>query len=138
MKTRKIRTSMFALLAIMLSMACLATPAIAVNASTTSWSVYVTGWKTADTPNRQKQDASPGYIKAEHVSGGRAVRAWMLGFSNEDVQSATVTMASGWSAHVDNRTYQLFGKKQVHMRLQNTKSYSTATEAYGVWSPDSR
>ena len=58
---------------------CFITPAFAGNVGKTSWSAYLTGWNTADTPNRQKQDASNGYIKADHVSGDRTIRAWMLG-----------------------------------------------------------
>lgn len=61
---------------------CFITPAFAGNVGKTSWSAYLTGWNTADTPNRQKQDASNGYIKADHVSGDRTIRAWMLGYAN--------------------------------------------------------
>lgn len=60
----------------------------------------------------------------------------MLGYSNEDVRSGTVTLTSGSVGYVTNQTYQIFGRKQVHMRLQNTQNVA-GTEAAGLWSPDS-
>lgn len=139
MNSRSMWTRAATVLAVAAASLCFAAPAIAGNTSQSSWSAYLTGWNTSDTPNRQKQDTSDGFIHADHVSGGRTVRAWMLGFSNEDVKSGTVTLTSGDSGHVTNQAYQLFnGPKQVHMRLQNTQTYSTATETSGVWSPDSR
>lgn len=115
---------------------CFITPAFAGNVGKTSWSAYLTGWNTADTPNRQKQDASNGYIKADHVSGDRTIRAWMLGYANEDVESGVVTLTSGQEGWVINQVYKNFGKKQVHMRLQAAHAYSGATETSGKWSPD--
>ena len=78
---------MVAVAAAVVASCCFITPAFAGNVGKTSWSAYLTGWNTADTPNRQKQDASNGYIKADHVSGDRTIRAWMLGYANEDVES---------------------------------------------------
>ncbi|MBW3082300.1 hypothetical protein [Bifidobacterium phasiani] len=139
MNTRSVWTRAATVLAVVAASLCFAAPAIAGNTSQSSWSAYLTSWNTSDTPNRQKQDTSNGFIRADHVSGGRTIRAWMLGYSNEDVRSGTVTLQSGTSGYVTNQAYQLFdGPKQVHMRLQNTQYYSTGTEAAGVWSPDSR
>lgn len=124
-------------LAMVVAMFCMATPAMANNHGDTGWSAYLNGWNTVDTPNRQKQDASYGYIKAQSVSNNRQIRAWMLGFGNEDVSSATVYMTSGQSRLVSNYTFERFGRKQVHMRIQVNANYSGTTVASGVWSPDS-
>ena len=79
-----------------------------------------------------------GYIRADNVSGGRTIRAWMLSFENHDVQSGTVTLQSGGSGFVTNQAYQMYGgPKQVHMRIQQYANYNSPTSAYGVWSPDS-
>lgn len=56
---------------------------------------------------------------------------------NGDVRSQTVYLRSGQWSYVSNYTYEQFGEKQVHMRLQNSEAYSGATQASGVWSPDS-
>lgn len=111
--------------------------AFANNHADTGWSTYLSSWQTSDTPNRQKQDASLGYIKATSVSKGRTIRSWMLNYSNKDVNSATVNLKSGQYQYVYNSAYQRFGRSQVHMRLQHAYSYSGTTQAYGVWSPDS-
>lgn len=127
-------------LAIVLALAAslsFAPAAFANNHGDTGWSAYISGWQTSDTPNRQKQDASSGYIQASNVSGGRTVRSWMLGYSNESVGSATVNLRSGWAQYVSNYTYEKFGRRQVHMRLQNAFAYDGYTQTYGVWSPDS-
>lgn len=83
-----------------------------------------------------KTECFNGYIKADHVSGGRTIRAWMLGYANEDVESGVVTLTSGQEGWVTNQVYKNFGKKQVHMRLQAAHAYSGATETSGKWSPD--
>lgn len=70
------------------------------------------------------------------MSGGRTIRAWMLGYANEDVESGVVTLTSGQEGWVTNQVYKNFGKKQVHMRLQAAHAYSGATETSGKWSPD--
>lgn len=69
MKSR-IAGRIVAVVAAVVASCCFITPAFAGNVGKTSWSAYLTGWNTADTPNRQKQNASNGYIKADHVSGG--------------------------------------------------------------------
>mgnify|MGYP007085131445 CR=1 FL=1 len=136
MKTTHLSRKAIAIVAIIASSFCFASPALAGNSAKTGWSAYLTNWQTSDTPNRQKQNSSDGFISASSVSGGRTIRAWMLGYSNEDVRSGTVTLTSGFSGHVTNQTYQLYGRKQVHMRLQNTQSVA-GTEAAGLWAPDS-
>lgn len=135
MKSR-IAGRIVAVVAAVVASCCFITPAFAGNVGKTSWSAYLTGWNTADTPNRQKQNASNGYIKADHVSGGRTIRAWMLGYANEDVESGVVTLTSGQEGWVTNQVYKNFGKKQVHMHLQAAHAYSGATETSGKWSPD--
>ncbi|MCI1831899.1 MAG: hypothetical protein LKI88_01490 [Bifidobacterium sp.] len=119
------------------AMLCLSSPAFANNHADSGWSAYLAGWQTVDTPNRQKQDASSGYIAAHNISGGRQIRAWMLGYHNEDVHSQTVYLRAGQWSYVTNNTYEWFGRKQVHMRIQNIQLSNGATSASGVWSPDS-
>lgn len=133
---KEIPKKVFILLAVLASSLCFATPALANNHADTGWSAYLKNWQTVDTPNRQKQDASSGYILAQSVSNGRTIRAWMLGYGNEDVQSQTVRLGSGQWSYVTNYAYEWYGRKQVHMRLQNTANYSDTT-ASGLWSPDS-
>lgn len=116
---------------------CFATPAFANNHADSGYSAYLTGPSTSDTPNRQKQDASYGYIYASSVSSGRTINAWMLGFNNENVDSQTVQLTSGQARYVSNYTYEYYGKKQVHMRLRNAQNYSGTTSVSGLWSPDS-
>ena len=136
MKSQLIRKGA-AMIAIAAASVSLAAPASAANHAKSPWSAYLIGWSTGDTPNRQKQDRSAGYISAGSISGGRAIKAWMLGFANEDVESGTVTLSSGQHGYVTNQTFQKYGRKQVHMRVQTTKYYSNQTEASGDWSPDS-
>lgn len=125
-------------LALTLSTAlCFVPSAFANNHADSGWSAYLKGWNTVDTPNRQKQDASSGYIKVDGSTENRSIRAWMLGFGNENVGSATVYIGPGGGTYVTNYAYEWFGRKQVHMRLQNTGSYTGDTQAWGVWSPDS-
>ena len=132
---KEIPKKVFLLLAVLASSLCFATPALANNHADTGWSAYLTGWDTADTPNRQKQDASSGYIMVQSTSRGRSVRAWMLGYGNENVGSATVTVGPGQSSYVTNYAYEWYGRKQVHMRIQNLANVSGS--ASGLWSPDS-
>lgn len=136
MTSKHLSRKAIALLAIAASAFCFASPALAGNTAKTGWSAYLTNWNTSDTSNRQKQNTSDGYISAASVSGNRTIRAWMLGYSNEDVRSGTVTLTSGSVGYVTNQTYQIFGRKQVHMRLQNTQNVA-GTEAAGLWAPDS-
>lgn len=125
----------FILLAVLASSLCFATPALANNHADTGWSMYLSNWNTADTPNRQKQDASSGYILVQTASGNRQVRAWMLGYGNEPVGSQTVKLGPGQWSYVTNYAYEWYGRKQVHMRIQNTANVSGS--AAGLWSPDS-
>lgn len=121
------------------SMFCFAAPAMANNHADTAWSAYLKKWETADTPNRQKQDASYAYIKADSVTGNRKIRAWALGFSNNDVNSSTVTFTTGQSRKISQYAFENNGNRpcQIHLRLQNAGKYPSTTQAWGVWSPDS-
>ena len=94
-----------------------AAPAMANNHGDTAWSAYLKNWETSDTPNRQKQDSSYAYIKADFVTKNRTIRAWALGYSNNDVKSSTVNFTTGQSRKIS---------------LQNTAKYSDATQAWGV------
>lgn len=120
----------------MLAMACFATPAIAGNVSSSSWSGYAKNWSTFDTPNRQKQNSSASFVRADNVSGNRTIRVWALGYSNDDVSSSVEFLRSNKSALVSNNAFKN-GPKQIHLRMQNVENYISATSAYGVWSPDS-
>lgn len=81
MKTTHLSRKAIAIVAIIASSFCFASPALAGNSAKTGWSAYLTNWQTSDTPNRQKQNSSDGFISASSVSGGRTIRAWMLGYS---------------------------------------------------------
>ncbi|MBT1178992.1 hypothetical protein [Bifidobacterium vespertilionis] len=120
----------------LLGMACLATPAFAGNALSTSWSGYAKNWSTFDTPNRQKQNASDSFVRADNVSGNHTLRVWALGYGNDDVGSGVRFLTSNTYANVPNNAFKN-GPKQIHLRMQNVENYSSATSAYGVWSPDS-
>lgn len=112
---------------------------LANNHGDTAWSAYMKGWQTYDTPNRQKQDASSAYIKANSVTGNHLIRAWALSFSNGDVGSDTVQFTTGQGRFISQYAYGWNGYKprQIHLRLQNAGSYAGTTFAQGVWSPDS-
>ena len=118
-----------AILAAVASMCCFAAPAMANNHGDTAWSAYLKNWETSDTPNRQKQDASYAYIKADSVTG----------YSNNDVKSSTVNFTTGQSRKISQYAFENNGYKpcQIHLRLQNTAKYNDVTQAWGVWSPDS-
>ena len=128
-----------ALFAAVASMCCFAAPAMANNHGDTAWSAYLKNWETSDTPNRQKQDSSYAYIKADFVTKNRTIRAWALGYSNNDVKSSTVNFTTGQSRKISQHAFENNGYKpcQIHLRLQNTAKYSDATQAWGVWNPDS-
>ncbi|NMM95364.1 hypothetical protein G1C98_0100 [Bifidobacterium sp. DSM 109960] len=121
------------------SMFCFAAPAMANNHADTAWSAYLKKWETADTPNRQKQDASYAYIKADAITENRTVRVWALSFNNGDVGSDTVKIKAKNSYFISQYAYEWNGYKprQIHLRLQNDLAYGTTTQAWGVWSPDS-
>ncbi|GEM_PF-2206787 len=112
---------------------------LANNHGDTAWSAYMKGWQTYDTPNRQKQDASSAYIKANSVTGNHLIRAWALSFSNGDVGSDTVQFTTGQGRFISQYAYGWNGYKprQIHLRLQNAGSYAGTTFAQGGWSPDS-
>lgn len=120
----------------LLAMACFVTPAIAGNTSDTSWSGYAKNWSTFDTPNRQKQNGSASYVRADNVSANHAIRVWALGHRNDDVESGVRELYTGRSELVPNNAFKN-GPKQIHLRMQNVDNYASATSAYGVWSPDS-
>ncbi|EFM42574.1 hypothetical protein HMPREF0168_0014 [Bifidobacterium dentium ATCC 27679] len=99
---------------------------MANNHGDTAWSAYMKGWQTYDTPNRQKQDASSAYIKANSVTGNHLIRAWALSFSNGDVGSDTVQFTTGQERFISQYAYEWNGYKprQIHLRLQNAGSYA--------------
>lgn len=137
MKISLLQKRAVSILAALAAMFCFAAPAYAGNSSDSSFNGSVSAWNTFDTDNRQKQDATSGYIKLNGITSGRGIRAWMLGFANEDVNSQTVYLGQGQWSYVSNYTYEIYGKKQVHMRIQAQQSYSSVTAFGGVWSPDS-
>ena len=128
-----------ALFAAVASMCCVAAPAMANNHGDTAWSAYLKNWETSDTQNRQKQDSSYAYIKADFVTKNRTIRAWAPGYSNNDVKSSTVNFTTGQSRKISQYAFENNGYKpcQIHLRLQNTAKYNDVTQAWGVWSPDS-
>lgn len=117
---------------------CFAAPALANNHADTGWSAYLSFWRTVDTPNRAKLDASYGYIYTQTVSGNRNIRAWMLGNGNEDVSSGVAYMSTNQARKVSNYVYERFGYgKGCHFRIQQGANYAGTTTASGLWSPDS-
>lgn len=145
--TKKRRLGM--IVAAVIAMCCFATPAFADdlgiepynNHGDTGWSAYLTnGNSIATTPYRQKQDASSGYIKLQTINGNRQVWAWMELRNGGTCRSSVVTLAEGNAKYVSNYAYEDNGYKpiQVVMKIQPaSKTYSGATVASGVWSPDS-
>lgn len=114
------------LFSLLLPLCVVLPPAMANNHGDTAWSAYMKGWQTYDTPNRQRQDASSAYIKANSVTGNHLIRAWALSFSNGDVGSDTVQFTTGQERFISQYAYEWNGYKprQIHLRLQNAGSYA--------------
>ncbi len=127
-----------------LAMLAVASPAMADddialynNHKDSGWDTYLTPWQgISQTPNRQKQDASYGYIKPTKLNGYR-IRAWMTRMNGESVGSEVKVLSQGQEGFISQYAYERFGRVQVRMKLQNVTATSANVPAAGVWSPDS-
>lgn len=97
------------------------------------WSVN----STAQTENREKQDATSSYMKCNYVGGSYTYQGWVEKFDGMDVSGGNkYTFNDNTTHYMINYAYERFGKVNVHIKAK-TGFNPVRVAAGGVWSPDS-
>ena len=115
-----------------------ATPALANNHRDTEWSFTLTSYDIGRTGPRQKQDDSYTYAKLNKKSDKGQVQVWVeRTYQKPDVKSAHIYLSVGQEGRISQYAYEMYGKVQVSLCVQNANKNATRAVVSGLWSPDS-
>ncbi|EOT41953.1 DUF2712 domain-containing protein [Enterococcus columbae] len=113
-------------------------PVLANNHADTSWSFWLKANQgNSYTASREKTDASSAYLALHSMSKSGGVNGWLQMANGTEIGSPKTRVYSGGAAYVINYAYEKYGHSNVRMAIETANSFSTSTQASGVWSPDS-
>ncbi|MBC1472016.1 DUF2712 domain-containing protein [Listeria seeligeri] len=88
------------------------------------------------TSARQKQNTTSSYVKLNSIGKG-TMDAWILKSNGASVRSKQVTVTQGKSKKIANYAYEDYGKCNVKLAAETSKTQVVRVSAKGLWSPDS-
>ncbi|EGN0243698.1 DUF2712 domain-containing protein [Listeria monocytogenes] len=88
------------------------------------------------TGSRQKQNTTSSYVKLNSIGKG-TMDTWLLKSNGASVRSKYVTVRQGESKKIANYAYEDYGKCNVKLAAETSKTQFVRVTATGLWSPDS-
>ncbi|ECL7818007.1 TPA: DUF2712 domain-containing protein [Listeria innocua] len=85
---------------------------------------------------RQKQNTTSSYVKLNSIGKG-TMDAWIIKSNGAGVRSRYVTVKQGDSKKIANYAYEDYGKCNVKLAAETSKTQVVRVTATGLWSPDS-
>ncbi|MBC6148893.1 DUF2712 domain-containing protein [Listeria innocua] len=85
---------------------------------------------------RQKQNTTSSYVKLNSIGKG-TMDAWIIKSNGAGVRSKYVTVKQGDSKKIANYAYEDYGKCNVKLAAETSKTQLVRVTATGLWSPDS-